>query len=82
MIKTVSWLNSLNKPRVTIIIPNYNNEHIVGKLIESLVNQTYTDYELVIVDNNSSDKSLEIIRRRLEENAHKLKYGYRIIRLR
>ncbi len=72
----------MNKPKVTIIIPNYNNENVVEKLIESLVNQTYTDYELVVVDNNSSDKSLEIIRRRLEENAHKLKYGYRIIRLR
>ena len=72
----------MNKPRVTIIIPNYNNEHIVGKLIESLINQTYTNYELIIVDNNSSDKSLEVIRKRLEENAHKLKYGYRIIKLR
>ncbi len=71
----------MGKPRISIIVPNYNREDVVEKLIESLLNQTYTDYELIIIDNNSNDRSLEIIKKKLEENTHKLKYEYRIVKL-
>ena len=45
-----------------VIIPNYNSEKYIKKCIESVLNQTFTDFELVIVDDMSTDNSVEIIR--------------------
>ena len=47
-------------PKFSVVIPVFNCERYVGKCIESLTRQNYTDYELIIVDDCSSDKSLEI----------------------
>jgi glycosyltransferase involved in cell wall biosynthesis len=44
----------------TIIIPLYNKEKYIEKAIESVLNQTFTDFELLIIDDFSSDKSTEI----------------------
>ena len=49
-------------PRVSVIIPVYNTEKYVGEAIESILAQTFTDFELIIVDDGSSDGSPEIIR--------------------
>jgi glycosyltransferase involved in cell wall biosynthesis len=49
-------------PRVSIGLPVYNGEDYVGEAVESLVAQTFTDFELVIVDNASTDKTGEICR--------------------
>jgi glycosyltransferase involved in cell wall biosynthesis len=45
---------------VTIAIPVYNAEEYIELAIKSVINQTYTDFELIILDDGSSDKSLEI----------------------
>ncbi len=50
-------------PDVTIIIVNYNGEQYVKRLFESLSNQTYKDFEVIVVDNLSMDKSLEYIQK-------------------
>lgn len=42
-------------PLVSILIPVYNREHIVGETIESAINQTYINTEIIIVDNCSTD---------------------------
>lgn len=39
----------MNKKEVSIILPTYNREYIVGKAIESVLKQTYTDFELLII---------------------------------
>lgn len=44
----------------SIIIPNYNSEKWIAKLLESILNQTYKDYEIIIVDDMSTDNSIEI----------------------
>ena len=49
-------------PRVSIALPVYNGEEYVGPAIESLLAQTFTDFELVIVDNASTDRTSEICR--------------------
>lgn len=47
---------------VSVIIPVYNREKTVKKSIMSVLNQTYTDFELIIVDDASTDNSINVIR--------------------
>lgn len=48
-------------PKVSIIMPNYNGEKYIEESIKSVLNQTYQDFELIIIDDNSSDNSRKII---------------------
>ena len=48
-------------PRFSVIIPLYNKAPYVGKTVESVLGQTFGDYELIIVDNGSNDGSHEIV---------------------
>lgn len=48
-------------PLVSIIIPCYNTEAFIEDAIKSAINQTYKNIEIIIVDDASTDKSLEII---------------------
>lgn len=45
---------------ISIIIPCYNSSHYLDKCLKSLINQSYTNIEIVLVDNGSEDNSLEI----------------------
>lgn len=47
--------------KVSIIIPNYNRGHCIGRAIQSVIEQTFTNWELIVVDNHSTDNSLEVI---------------------
>lgn len=47
--------------KVSIIITSYNYEKYIGTAIESIINQTYKDWELIIVDDGSKDNSVNII---------------------
>jgi len=48
-------------PEVSVVIVNYNGERFLKDCLESLRAQTYTDFEVILVDNHSSDRSIEII---------------------
>ena len=48
---------------VSIIMPNYNSGKYIGAAIESVLAQTYTDWQLLIVDDGSSDDSVRLIER-------------------
>ncbi|MFQ1899015.1 glycosyltransferase family 2 protein [Aeromonas veronii] len=48
------------KPKVSIGIPVYNGEKTLSKCIESILCQSYSDFELIIADNSSTDKTQEI----------------------
>ena len=45
--------------QVTIVIPNYNGKHFMKPCLESLDRQTCKDFEIIVVDNASSDGSIE-----------------------
>jgi len=47
-------------PSVTVIIPVYNVESVLGQVLVSLYRQTYPIQEIIIIDNHSSDKSIEV----------------------
>lgn len=49
-------------PEVSIITPCYNSAPFLKETIESVINQTFTDWEWIITDDKSSDNSVEIIR--------------------
>lgn len=49
-------------PKVSVCIPSYNHALYIGKCIESVLAQTFNDWEMVIVDNRSSDNTQEIVR--------------------
>jgi cellulose synthase/poly-beta-1,6-N-acetylglucosamine synthase-like glycosyltransferase len=48
-------------PKVSIILPARNEEKFIGKCLESFVNQDYTNYEIMAIDDSSDDKTWEII---------------------
>ena len=51
----------MNKYKFSIIVPVYNVENYVDKCIKSILNQTYKNYEVIIINDGSTDNSLNII---------------------
>lgn len=54
-------LAEVRAPAVSVIIPTYNRAYCLGRAINSVINQTFTDWELIIVDNFSTDNTRELI---------------------
>lgn len=52
---------NMNNPLVSIIIPNYNHARFLNRRIESILMQSYSNFEIIILDDCSSDNSIEII---------------------
>ncbi len=55
-------MNSENMPLVSVVIPCYNHGEYVATAIESILNQTYKNIELIVADNGSTDNSYEVIK--------------------
>jgi glycosyltransferase involved in cell wall biosynthesis len=49
-------------PKVTAIVPNYNRETLVGETISNLLAQTLPPSEIIVIDDGSTDKSVDVIR--------------------
>ena len=54
-------MSDLSFPLISIVIPTYNRADLIGKAIQSILDQTYQNWELIIVDNYSDDETKEVI---------------------
>lgn len=75
-------VNSLEKSfevnrMVSVIINNYNYEKFLREAIESVLNQTYKDWELIIIDDGSTDNSIKIIDEYVTANPEKIRGIYK-----
>ena len=55
-------------PTVSVIIPTYNRAYIVGQAIQSVLAQTLQDFELIVVDDRSRDRTPAMLKQ-LEQDA-------------
>lgn len=63
------------RPQVSVVMPCFNCENYIEEAIESIMNQTLQNFELIIVDDNSGDNSLTIIERYLgDERVHLIRH--------
>lgn len=59
--------------KISVVIPVYNVRRYLKKCIDSVINQTYDNFEIILVDDKSTDGSVEICRQ------YKSKYPYKIV---
>jgi len=65
------------KPFFSIIIPTYNRAFILPETIKSIENQTFTDWEVLIIDDGSKDNTKEIIEE-ISKRQNKIRYYYQV----
>ncbi len=63
---------AFNCPAISVVIPMYNAEKYIGECLDSLLNQSFQDFEVIVVDDCSTDSSVEIVKNYAE------KFGWRL----
>jgi glycosyltransferase involved in cell wall biosynthesis len=60
-------------PKVSVVIPTYNRTHFIAEAMQSVIDQTFTDFELIVVDDGSTDNTREVVS---SFKDHRIKYIY------
>jgi len=63
-------------PKVSVIIPTYNRAGFLPEAVESVLNQTYRDFEIIIVDDGSTDRTKDILRGYVKDTPSVIRYFY------
>jgi glycosyltransferase involved in cell wall biosynthesis len=61
LVSNLANMNSPHAPLISVVIPTYNRADLIPKAIQSVLDQTYQNWELIIVDNYSDDGTKEVI---------------------
>jgi glycosyltransferase involved in cell wall biosynthesis len=54
-------MNSNTRDLVSVVIPTYNHAHFLGRALQSVFDQTYKNWEIIVVDNHSQDNTREVV---------------------
>ncbi len=68
----------MDHPTFSICIPNYNYAHYIGETIESVLNQSYPHFEIVVADNASTDNSIQVVESYKDPRIRLVKNHYNI----
>jgi 1,2-diacylglycerol 3-beta-glucosyltransferase len=60
---------SEKKLKVSIIIPTYNEETVIEESIKSILENTYSNFEIIVIDDNSKDRTYDIVKTLFQENS-------------
>lgn len=63
-------------PAISVVIPAYNEEKLLGKLLKRLQEQTFQDFTVIVIDNNSTDKTVALAKHFNAEVITETKQGY------
>jgi len=66
----------VNHPLVSVMMPAYNAEKYIGTAIESVLAQTYENWELIIVDDGSTDNTYEVATMYKDQRIKVVKHDY------
>jgi len=55
-----------NNPKISVIVPTYNSSRTIERCLKSIINQSYGNVELIVIDNNSSDNTKKIAKKYTE----------------
>lgn len=66
----------MNKPKISILAPSFNHQRFIGKFIESVLVQKFSDFECIIVDDCSSDGNVEEIQKYKDSRIKLITHSY------
>src|SRR6266403_3876930 len=62
-------------PRVSVVVPNYNHARFLRQRLDSIVGQTFQDFELILLDDCSTDESQSILREYATDSRVRLEFN-------
>ncbi|MDI6735994.1 MAG: glycosyltransferase [bacterium] len=66
------------KPAISVIVPSYNYAHYLGECMQGVIDQTFTDWEMIVVDDGSTDSTKEVVENIINKYSDKkIKYIYK-----
>lgn len=67
-------------PKVSVVIPTYKRPHLIGRAIKSVLNQTYQNFEIVIIDDSPNDETEKVVKSfndiRIKYTRNKIRRGF------
>ena len=67
-------------PKISVIIPTYNRPHLIGRAIKSVLNQTYQNFEIVVIDDSPNDETEKVVKSfndiRIKYTRNKIRRGF------